>query len=74
MAYNHLYLWQINRKEATAMTEKQKKFLEMVNQAVPHMTEMEQEKLLTFGEALVFLTARPQAAPEAKQEAGQESA
>lgn len=52
------------------MTEKQKKFLEMVNQAMPHMTEMEQEKLLTFGEALVFLTTqeRQAAQPQAPAE------
>lgn len=45
------------------MTEKQKKFLELVNQSMPHMTEKEQEKLLTFGEALVFLTTRNLTAP-----------
>lgn len=37
------------------MTEKQKKFLELVNEAMPNMTEMEQEKLLAFGEGLAFM-------------------
>lgn len=51
------------------MTEKQKKFLELVNRAVPHMTNEEQEKLLTFGEALVFLYARnrPDQTPAAER-------
>ena len=38
------------------MTEKQKKFLELVNKAMPKMTELEQEKLLAFGEGLAFMT------------------
>lgn len=38
------------------MTEKQQKFLETINEAMPRMTELEQEKLLAFGEGLAFMT------------------
>jgi len=44
------------------MTEKQKKFLEMLNQIMPHLTELDQEKLLAFGEGMAFmcgLTTQP---------------
>lgn len=37
------------------MTEKQKKFLDLVNQMMPHMTELEQEKMLAFGEGMAFM-------------------
>lgn len=37
------------------MTEQQKKFLETINKAMPRMTELEQEKLLSFGEGLAFM-------------------
>lgn len=37
------------------MTEKQKKFLELMNQTMPRMSELEQEKLLAFGEGMCFM-------------------
>lgn len=37
------------------MTEKQKKFLELMNQMLPRMNELEQEKLLAFGEGMAFM-------------------
>lgn len=37
------------------MTEKQKKFLELMNQTLPRMSELEQEKLLAFGEGMCFM-------------------
>ena len=40
------------------MTEKQKKFLELMNQLLPRMNEMEQEKLLSFGEGMAFMADR----------------
>ncbi len=46
------------------MTEKQEKFLELVNQVMPRMTELEQEKLLAFGEGLAFMTNQQQAQAE----------
>lgn len=38
------------------MSEQQKKFLDAINAAMPRMTELEQEKLLSFGEGLAFMT------------------
>lgn len=40
------------------MTEKQEKFLELMNQLLPRMNEMEQEKLLSFGEGMAFMADR----------------
>lgn len=37
------------------MSEKQKKFLETINRVMPVMSELEQEKLLAFGEGLAFM-------------------
>lgn len=37
------------------MSEKQKKFLELVNRMMPRMSEMEQEKMLAFGEGMAFM-------------------
>lgn len=37
------------------MTEKQKKFLELMNRMLPRMNELEQEKLLAFGEGMAFM-------------------
>ena len=44
------------KKEVNPVTEQQKKFLEAINEAMPRMTELEQEKLLAFGEGLAFMT------------------
>ena len=43
------------------MQEVQVRFLETVNQAIPVMTELEQEKLLAFGEGLAFMARERQA-------------
>lgn len=45
------------------MTEQQKRFLKAVNEAMPRMTELEQEKLLAFGEGLAFMTQGREIAP-----------
>lgn len=37
------------------MSEKQKKFLELVNRMMPRMSELEQEKMLAFGEGMAFM-------------------
>ncbi len=37
------------------MTEKQKKFLEIMNKLMPQLTELDQERLLAFGEGLAFM-------------------
>lgn len=37
------------------MTEKQKKFLEAMNKLMPQLTELDQERLLAFGEGLAFM-------------------
>ena len=38
------------------MLEAQVRFLETMNKVMPVMTELEQEKLLAFGEGLAFMT------------------
>ena len=40
------------------MTEAQMKFLELINKVMPQMTEMEQEKLLAFGDGLAFMAMK----------------
>lgn len=37
------------------MSEKQKQILETFEEIIPKMTEMEQEKLLSFGEGIAFV-------------------
>mgnify|MGYP001062760652 CR=1 FL=1 len=37
------------------MSENQRKFLETINKLMPRLTELEQEKLLAFGEGLAFM-------------------
>lgn len=42
------------------MSEKQKKILEAMNKLVPQLSELDQERLLAFGEGLAFMSgARP---------------
>ena len=36
------------------MTDKEKRILEVFGQTIPKMSEMEKEKLLSFGEGLAF--------------------
>lgn len=42
------------------MLDVQVKFLESLNEAIPVMTDMEQEKLLAFGEGLAFMARNRQ--------------
>ncbi len=37
------------------MSEKQKQILETFEEIIPKMSEMEQEKLLSFGEGIAFV-------------------
>lgn len=39
------------------MSEKEKKILETFGKVIPDMTELEREKLLSFGEGIAFKTA-----------------
>lgn len=43
------------------MLDVQVKFLETMNRVMPVMTELEQEKLLAFGEGLAFMARERQA-------------
>lgn len=53
------------------MMETQMRFLETINKAMPMMTELEQEKLLAFGEGLAFMTReRLCGAPDAERAQG----
>lgn len=38
------------------MSEKQKKILEAMNKLVPQLSELDQERLLAFGEGLAFMS------------------
>lgn len=49
------------------MTEKQKKFLELINRIMPYMTELEQEKILAFGEGLAFMRGVELPSPEREE-------
>ncbi len=40
------------------MSEQEGKILETFKQAIPHMTELEREKLLAFGEGMAFTTKK----------------
>ena len=44
----------INKQEVDAMTEKEKKILETFRIVLPKLTDLEKEKLLSFGEGMVF--------------------
>ena len=39
------------------MSEKEKKILETFSEVLPKLTELEQEKLLSFGEGMAFKVA-----------------
>lgn len=39
------------------MSEREKKILETFEKVIPDMTELEREKLLSFGEGIAFKTA-----------------
>lgn len=39
------------------MSEKEKKILKTFEEVIPDMTELEREKLLSFGEGIAFKTA-----------------
>lgn len=56
------------------MSEKQMKFLETVNKVMPVLTELEQEKLLAFGEGLAFMTRGRCAGADGGQAKAQDSA
>lgn len=47
------------------MSEKEKQILETFEKVLPDMTDMEKEKLLSFGEGMAFMKERQ------KQETGQ---
>ena len=52
-------------KGVMRMSEKEKKILETFEKVLPNMSEMEQEKLLSYGEGIAFVTDRLK---EAKKE------
>lgn len=40
------------------MSEKEKKILETFRKVIPDLTEMEREKLLSFGEGMAFMKSK----------------
>ena len=40
------------------MSEKEKKILETIGKVIPDLSEMEKEKLLSFGEGMAFMKDR----------------
>jgi len=47
---------EVYRKGAKPMSDKQKNLLALIEKLLPSMSEMEQEKLLAFGEGMAFMT------------------
>lgn len=43
------------RKEGQTMSEKEKQILETFEKVIPDLSEMEKEKLLSFGEGMAFM-------------------
>lgn len=52
------------------MSDKQKKFLALVEKLLPSMSEMEQEKFLAFGEGMLFMTREREASENLKTSRG----
>lgn len=51
------------------MSEKEKKILETFGKVIPDMSELEREKLLSFGEGIAFKTAEQK---KKNQDSGEE--
>ena len=52
------------------MSDKQKKLLTLIEKLLPSMSETEQEKLLAFGEGMLFMTRERDAAENLKISTG----
>lgn len=52
------------------MSDKQKKFLALIEKLLPSMSEMEQEKLLAFGEGMLFVTREREASENVRTSTG----
>ena len=50
------------------MSEKEKKILDTFKKVLPDMTELEREKLLSFGEGIAFKTAEQKKREQEKEE------
>lgn len=50
------------------MSEKEKKILDTFEKVLPEMTELEREKLLSFGEGIAFKTAEQKRQEREKEE------
>lgn len=50
------------------MSEKEKKILDTFEKVLPDMTELEREKLLSFGEGIAFKTAEQKMRDQADNE------
>lgn len=46
------------RKEGQRMSEKEKQILETFEKVIPDLSEMEKEKLLSFGEGMAFMKGK----------------
>lgn len=52
------------------MSDKQKKFLALIEKLLPSMSEMEQEKLLAFGEGMLFVAQKRETQENARTSTG----
>lgn len=52
-----IYAYRIKREKVNFMTKKEKKILLTFARAFPNLTELEKERLLSFGEGMVFKTS-----------------
>jgi len=57
------------RKETNAMSDKQKKILEMFNKIIPDLTERDQDRMLSFGEGVAFIIGQNTYAQDTGQQA-----
>ena len=54
---------EIDRRDKT-MSEKEKKILETFEKVLPELSEMEREKLLSFGEGMAFMKEKQKESSE----------
>ena len=66
--YLTAYTWFINqRKGASAVSEKDKQIMDTFGKVVPHLSEIDKEKLLAFGEGVALMAERQRAQTSGQQ-------
>ena len=57
-------LTEIDRRRDKTMSDKEKQILETFEKVLPELSEMEREKLLSFGEGMAFMKERQKESTE----------